>query len=425
MKISLDTNILLDTPTIVFDSSKEFVLSFTVIRELDKLKRNPDVKSAAQAAIKNIWALYEEDKIEILNIPDLLSDSPDEKIIQDTKDANASILSNDIAVRIIAKAHGIDISGFDAGNDIDYSYTGYQFVPVNETYIKELRTLKEMQVDEFEHFMSCTLKLNEYAIIEDGTEHHDIWKRKLDKVVRISQKMSPFTSAGVLGIQPMDPVQMCVLDAVMDNSCSITIISGKLGTGKTLLSMMSALATTVGEKRYQYYDKIYISASPESVNRNLYTGFKPGTSEEKLSGHLSGFKSNLKFLVNPKVLRETRKVKNLEEGSTPADEIWDNVFEVIEIDELQGFSLHHGILMVDEFQKLNEDALKMIASRIATGSKLILMGDTDGQVYGLNRGTEGFKKLFKEFGTEPQFNYIKMENIYRSDLAKFIARVFD
>jgi len=126
MKISLDTNILIDEPQIVFDKTREFVLSFTVIRELDKLKRNIDLKRSAQQAIKNIWVKFQKDEIEILNVPNLLSESPDEKIIQDTKDANASILSNDIAVRIIAHAHGIPISDFEAEDEIDYDYTGYQ-----------------------------------------------------------------------------------------------------------------------------------------------------------------------------------------------------------------------------------------------------------------------------------------------------------
>ena len=55
MKISLDTNILIDSPEIVLDTSREFVIPFMVIRELDNLKRNPDLKRSAQSAIKNLW----------------------------------------------------------------------------------------------------------------------------------------------------------------------------------------------------------------------------------------------------------------------------------------------------------------------------------------------------------------------------------
>ena len=137
MKVSLDTNILIDDSHIIFDKDREFVLSFTVIRELDNLKRNPDLKRAAQQAIKDIWTQYQVDKIEILNVPDLLGNSPDEAIIQDTKDANASILSNDIAVRIIAKAHNVDISAYEIENDVDFDYTGYKTVTGDVEYEKK------------------------------------------------------------------------------------------------------------------------------------------------------------------------------------------------------------------------------------------------------------------------------------------------
>lgn len=190
--------------------------------------------------------------------------------------------------------------------------------------------------------------------------------------------------------------------------------------------MMSALATTQGEKRYQYYDMIYITASPESVNRNLYTGFKPGETEDKLGGHLGGFKSNLKFLLDPKRGPNNRKNRPKEgaEILLPSDVTWANSVTIVEIDEIQGTSLHHSILLVDEYQKLNTDSLKLILSRIAEGSKVVLMGDTQGQVYGLNRADEGFKTLYRHLGRAQEFNYVRLENIHRSELAKFVETIF-
>jgi PhoH-like ATPase len=427
VKISLDTNILIDNPKIVFDKSREFVISFTVLRELDKLKRNPDLKRAAQEAIKNIKAQLKAKKISILNVPGIseLGDSPDEQIIRDTLEANAHFLTEDINASVIAYSLGITLSDFESEQDIDYNYTGYFYAPVNEEYLKSIRTLKEMPVEEFNHYMNVDLRLNEYCIVDDGTELPDIWKRRDGKAMRISQKMSPYTSAGVKGVQPMDPVQMCVLDAVLDPDCALTIIEGALGTGKTMLTMMSALATTQGEKRLQMYDRIYVTTSPESVNRNLYTGFKPGERENKLGGHLGGFKSNLKFLLDPRRVKESRKSQNEDDDvEKPSDKAWREYFSIVEIDEIQGTSLHYSILLVDEYQKLNEDSLKLILSRIAEGSKVVLMGDTQGQVYGLNRGNEGFKVLHANLGKATEMSFIRLENIYRSELAKFVAKIF-
>jgi len=420
MKVSLDTNILIDEPHIVFDDSREFAISFTVIRELDKLKRNINLKRAAQTAIANIWAQYKNDKIEILNIPNLLQESPDEKIIQDTKDANARILSNDIAVRIIAKAHGIPISDFELDDQIDYEYTGYTVVEGGVDYENKYIQLKDIQLEEFEHDMGVSLKENEYCIVNRMGSKNDIWKHMEDHVYRISQSMKPYKDAGVMAT-PLDDVQMCALDAIFDPTVPLTVIDGSLGTGKTMLTLMSALAAVNGQKRYQFYEEVLVTKPPVSINRDLYTGFKPGTSEEKMAGHLGGIKSNLKFLLDPKKENRGKKEGEL----TPSEKVWAEFFGIIEIDEIQGTSLHNTILLVDEYQLLDTDSLKLVLSRISENSKVILIGDTAGQTYGMNRANEGFKVLYKHLGVSPKFSYIKLENIYRSKLAEFVEEIFD
>lgn len=422
MKISIDTNILIDEPNIVFDTTKEFVLSFTVIRELDNLKRNPNLKRAAQTAIRNIWFMFKDDKIAILNIPDLLSESPDEKIIQDTKDANASILSNDIAVRIIAKAHNIPISDFEADSEIDYDYKGYVIVEGDVNYEKNFVQIKHMQTGEFNEHFQVDMKENTYCIIDRVVEKNDIWLNRNGEVNRISQSIKPFRDAGVL-IDPMDSVQMCALHAVFDNSVPLTVIDGELGTGKTLLALAGVLACTVGQKRYQVYDTIYVSKPPVSTNRDLYTGYKPGSSEDKMGGHLGGIKSNLEFLLDKRG-DKLKKDSSGENIQTKSDKIWSEHFSVKEIDEAQGDSLHDACWIIDEWELLDENAAKMVMSRIAEGGKILLIGDTQGQTYGMNRGNEGFKPLFQHFGQASEFSYIKLDEIYRSALAKFVAEVY-
>jgi len=431
MRISLDTNILINEPKIVFDTSKDFSISFMVVRELDKLKRNPNVKRAAQFAIKNIWHQYKDGKIEILNIPKVLGSSPDEIIIQDAKDAGTSILSDDLAVRLIAKAHNVPISDFAAESSIDESYTGYIVIEADLNYENDFKHIKEMQKEEFETQFDCKLKHNQYVIFERVGDKDDIWvlkeRRDLDGnvtnvVIRISQSMVPFRDAGITKT-PLDNVQMCALHAVFDNDVPLTVIDGRLGTGKTMLSVMGALACTIGNRKRSYYNKILVTKSPESINQGRYTGFKPGTSEDKLSGHLGGFKSNLRFLIDKPV---TKKLKPGEEPEPPlSDEVWDRHFKIVEIDEMQGDSVHENILLVDEWQLLDEDGALLVMSRIAEGSKVVLIGDTAGQTYGMNRANEGFKILYQYLGDAPEFSYIKLDKIYRSRLAEFVAKIYE
>ena len=137
-------------------------------------------------------------------------------------------------------------------------------------------------------------------------------------------------------ISPLDAMQACAMHAVFDPSIPLTVIDGELGTGKTILTLMAALARSVGQNRLREYSTIFVTKPPVSVNKALYTGFKPGTSEDKMSGHLGGIKSNLKFLLDKHDVK-SRKSKDIEE-ELPSDIIWNEVFKVIELDEIQGTS---------------------------------------------------------------------------------------
>lgn len=420
-KISLDTNILIDEPDVIFDDTREFAISFTVIRELDKLKRNPDLKRAAQSAIINIWELYKRNGITILNIPNLLSESPDEKIIQDAKDNGTSIVSNDIAVRIIAKAHGVPVKELNVELAYDPDFTGYTTILGDANYEKHYVPTKEMQLVEFNEVFNVKMKENTYCIIERGVEvdgkyeylkKDDIWYSSKGKVSRISQSRGPTSDAG-MSATPLDSPQYCALHAVMQADVPLVILDGRIGTGKTLLGMMGALATTKGQRRHQHYEKVAISRPPVSVDARMKLGYLPGTLGEKLGDWIGGIMSNLKFLLNKSRDDET------------ADKVFEEYFYMLNLDSLQGHNFHNEVFILDEFQLLNEDMLKLALSRAAEGSKIILVGDTRSQTYGINKHNEGFRRLWKELGVAEEMCYIRLENIHRSALAKFVDRIFN
>lgn len=414
-KISLDTNILINNPDIVNKKGKDFVVSFKVVQELDSLKRNPDLKTAAQLALKNLEAQIRVGNLEVLNMPTKLGDTPDEIIINDTKNANAVLMSDDLGARLIAQAFDVEISNFEVKSDLDPDFTGITYIQGTIDYESNMVQVKDLPLDEFNELFGTSLVENQYCIVKRIATKNDIWWNHEGVVTRISQSSKPLKDAGVKDT-PIDDEQMCALHSISTNEIPLTIIDGEVGTGKTLLSLMGALICTTGQKRFKYYDKIIVTKPPISIDRSLYTGFKPGSSEEKMSGHLGGIKSNLKFL-----LEKDEKDKKAELATT----VWDESFDIIEIDEIQGTSLHDTILLVDEYQLLSDETLKLVLTRIASGSKVILIGDTRGQTYGVNRANEGFKRLYTFLGKSPLMSYIRLTNIYRSALAEFISEVYD
>lgn len=432
MKVVIDTNVLIDNAAVLLDETLAPLIPYTVLHELDGLKRNPDLKRAAQSAIKLIHDGMIDGRIEVTNIPTAIN-TPDERIVKAAKTKKVPFMTGDIGAQAIAMARNVKLVDTLKDETIDYDYTGFTKVVVDAEYEKFFVQLKELQLEEFNERFGTDLRENEYCIIERIGEKNDIWVNKsvydedlkecVHTVHRISQSMKPYRDAGIL-ISPMDDEQMCALDAVFDPNIPLTVIDGVLGTGKTVLSLMAALACTIGQKRYMHYEQILVTKPPVSINKDHYTGFKPGTREEKMSGHLGGIKSNLKFLLD----REKKK-KDLKPGEEPepseSELVWLQNFGVIEIDEIQGTSLHNTILLVDEYQLLDTDSLKLVLSRISEGSKVILIGDTMHQTYSQNRANEGFKTLYKFLGTAPEFNYIKLGNIYRSKLAKLVATIFN
>jgi len=227
-KVVIDTNVLIDNPEVLLDKTLSPIIPYTVLAELDNLKRNPDLKRAAQSAIKLIHDGMLKNHVEVTNIPTSIT-TPDEKIVKAAKTKKVPFMTGDIGAQAIAMARNVELIDTLKDETIDYNYNGYQEVQATNHYNKSLHQLKDMQLDEFQHEMNVKLKLNEYCIIYITDDKYDIWKNINRTMYRISQKMGPYTAAGIKGVQPLDAIQMCTLDAVFDPVVPLTVISGALG----------------------------------------------------------------------------------------------------------------------------------------------------------------------------------------------------
>ena len=415
-KVVYDTNQLLDHPDL--PSEAPCAVSFMALRELDSLKRRPDMKFMAQQAIKGLDFALGNDMVEVLGAPTketLDPESPDEKIILDCLNAGYAFSTQDIGAKVIAKAVGVDLVGSNIEVDYDIDYTGYIKIKGDLNYESTYTSLKEMQLEEFQETLDVKLKENQYCIIDRVVEQNDIWVRKGNGVYRISQTMKPYRDAGITD-DPLDSVQMALLDAIFDPSAPLTIVDGKLGTGKTLVSLMAALAVTRGQKRYQFYHKIAVTRPNIATDKRFERGFLPGSAEEKDAPWLAGISSNLQFLFE-----KTQKDAFDQEAS----KIFTEHFEIVAMETIQGLSLNGKILLVDEFQLLDRDGLLLVLGRIAQGAKVVLIGDTRNQTYHLNRGNEGFKLLQPYYGKHPLMNMIRLDKVYRSPLAEFVAQLME
>ncbi len=184
---------------------------------------------------------------------------------------------------------------------------------------------------------------------------------------------------------------------------------------------MGALACTIGQRQHQHYKTIYVTRPPIGINSAYKLGYLPGDLSAKLGDWISGIKSNLSFLYD----KAYRADKAKEGDVSPSEKVFLENFALINLDSIQGMSLHDGILLLDEYQLLDRDMLKLVLTRISKGAKVVLMGDTRDQTYSVNKGNEGFKTLYRYLGDAPEMSYIRLTRIHRSALVQFIDKVFN
>ena len=414
-KIVVDTNCLIDNPELLLDTTNDYAISYTTLQELDKLKGNQDLSYPVRTAIKVIFQLFNENKIEILNVPTDNSTN-DEKIVQDTKDINGMLMSQDIGALVVAKAKGVEVVDLNkVDKEYDKSFIGYKEYIVDDNFYYSL-TQNIYQHPEIEESLNDRRPINSYIVLfpSDVGSSYLVFRKLEDAYHLVPQGTKRTIRQAGIGIDWLHPEQLIAFDCVFNNESKLAVITGKIGSSKTLMSMCGALSRTATTNTNRTYDKILVTRPNVPISRTYELGFMPGNLEEKMNGWLAPIKTNLQFLYET-----TQKDRENEEAS----KIYEQFFEAMPIESIQGASYHNKILLVDEAQLLDHNTLRQIMSRVAEGSKLVLILDPS-QTYGANRGMEGYKKLLPHCKGNKHISFVELQHIQRSELTKVVDEIF-
>ena len=172
--------------------------------------------------------------------------------------------------------------------------------------------------------------------------------RKIDKVV-------------TYGIKPRNAEQTFAIDALINNNIQLVSLTGKAGTGKTLLALAAALQVK------KYYRQIFI-ARPIVPLSNKDIGFLPGDIQSKIEPYMQPLWDNLRVIQD-----------QFSEGDKQNTAITAMIKEeklVIEpLSFIRGRSLQRIFFIVDEAQNLTPHEIKTIITRAGEGSKVVFTGD--------------------------------------------------
>ena len=425
--ITVDTNLLLDDPNIIYKLSKEYeyiLIPRIVLKELDKHKYNPDLSYSARNAIQSIKNFKEDfpDKIKF-HIKGGEIDNNDSLIIAASKDHQADLATKDISMSIIAEAEGLESKLYDVV--LNNIFNPYHYVTIEQIYehmpIAELERFysKESYVEVLQLFsMILKTELNPkawffiFVNVEDGVYvYANQPKRQYLTRIDHHQHYKEIKCDNGLTIKARDVYQNCAIYALRE--APNVLITGKWGSGKSLLSSAYSLETK-GKKAF-------ISRPPLGINSKYEIGFLPGNKEEKMMDWLGGFTSALYYIYG-----NTNGQSNGNSGyNYVKDEVFDKKFEVLPLNSIQGLSLlDNDIMLVDEVQLISVDYMSMILSRPTENGKLVLMGDLK-QTYNIVKPSEsGLLKLMRIL-PHPSMAYVNLETSYRSDILQLADKLQD
>ncbi|RUO52396.1 PhoH family protein [Pseudidiomarina homiensis] len=446
----LDTNILLHEPLAFLNFEEHnVVIPMVVLEELDNIKdRHKDVSREARVAIRSLEdALKDASPEEILaGVPlsrmqgahhaeGTLAIFPDYQLKQTDSVLNLSendhriiqaalelqkkhsqtkvvLVTKDINMRLKAKGAGIkfveDYRTDQLIDDIRFLSKG--FVELEGDFWQNVGEVTSVQegretFHEVERAVLPTVFRNQYLI--DETEHFAAKVVGYDSEhVRIHDLgFERMMSYHAWGIHPKNIYQAMAMNALLDPSIDLVILTGPAGSGKTLLALASALELVIEQG---IYEKIIVTRNTPEIAESI--GYLPGTEEEKMAPWLAAITDSLEVLH-----------KHDESMDSSLNYIMNKAnIQFKSLNFMRGRSIQNAIVLLDESQNLTASQLKTIITRCGTGTKIICSGNL-AQIdsYYLTAVTSGLTYIVERFKDYPGSATVNLNGVVRSNLAQY------
>ena len=210
----------------------------------------------------------------------------------------------------------------------------------------------------------------------------------------------------VWGITARNAQQRMALELLLSDDIPLVTLTGRAGTGKTLLALAAALHKVEDERRYK---KLLIARPIVPMGKDI--GYLPGEKDEKLRPWMQPIYDNLEYLFNAKKSGDLDKIL-MGLGS----------IQVEALTYIRGRSIPGQYIIIDEAQNLSRHEVKTIVTRVGEGSKIVLIGDPEqiDHPY-LDSVSNGLTLIVEKFKSESISGHVTLEKGERSKLAQLAA----
>lgn len=428
----LDTNVILHDHKCIYNfEENDIYIPIVVLEELDKFKKgNDQINFNAREFAREIDVIADNDlfakgaelgpsrgRLFVVtgeDYPPEIAKSfaekiPDHRILATAfnlknKSKNKTILvTKDINLRMKAKSLGVLTEDYisDKVTNMDIFEKEFNtFDNVEPEVIDRLYASQEgIDLDEFD--FKSDIEANECFVLKSNRASVMCRYNPFEgKVKRLEKER-------IFGIEPRNAEQAFAINVLMDDEIKLVALTGRSGTGKTLLALATAL------QKHESYKQVLLSR-PIVALGNKDLGFLPGDAQEKVSPYMQPLFDNLN-VIKHNLSYQGKEVRIMEEMQK------NNQLVIEPLAYIRGRSLSETFFIVDEAQNLTPHEVKTIITRAGEGTKVIFTGDiqqidspyldhqSNGLVYMIDRmkGQDIFAHI----------NLVKGERSYLSELA--------
>lgn len=430
----LDTNVILHDSSCIYQFDEhDVVIPIPVLEELDQFKKgNDSLNFHAREFARSLDALSGDKlfnggvrigdnkgkvsiKLDRDMHPDLAVNFPTQKtdhhilniayhLAQEGQGRQVILVTKDVNLRMKAKSVGILAEDYktDHVKDVAALYRGHGIHDgVPEPVFTRLFN-GTADCDAAELPIAKQLKANEYMILRNGTKSAlGVYDAASNRIRRVEKESS-------YGISPRNAEQTFAMDALLNPGVQLVTITGKAGTGKTLLALAAAL------KHKKQYRQIFM-ARPVVPLSNKDLGYLPGDVHSKLEPYMQPLFDNLSVMQFAEENKGGRSINDL---------LDENKLVIAPLAYIRGRSLVKIFFIVDEAQNLTPHEIKTIITRAGEGTKIVFTGDIFqiDHPY-LDSHSNGLSHLIEKMQGQRLYAHINLEKGERSDLAELASNL--